>query len=261
MARMAVAVLALVLAAAPAFADVTVKYTMSGKGMMGMAGTVNSTTMIKGNKMRSEAMVGNTQSVSIIDLDKQQMITLDLKKKEAEVLDLAKFNAELADKVGASNAQVSIKPSGETKELLGQSCKGYTVSISMPMTMGEGMSMTMSMGGPMFLAIGAPGSNDFAAFYRAAAEKGFFFTDPKQAKAQPAQAKSMAEMYKAVADLKGVMYEQVMDIKIQGEGPMAAMMSKMGSQSMTMTATSVATDALSDDLFGIPAGFKVKNAK
>ncbi|MCU0974645.1 MAG: hypothetical protein MUF80_11955, partial [Burkholderiales bacterium] len=67
MARMAVTVLALVLAAAPAFADVTVKYTMSGKGMMGMAGTVNSTTMIKGNKMRSEAMVGNTQSVSIID--------------------------------------------------------------------------------------------------------------------------------------------------------------------------------------------------
>lgn len=39
---------------------------------------------------------------------------------------------------------------------------------------------------------------------------------------------------------------------------MASMMSKMGSSSMTITATSVSTDPLSDDLFAIPAGYKVK---
>lgn len=259
MTRVAVALLALFLAAPPAFADVTVKYQTSGKGMMGMAGNFESTTSIKGHKMRSEATVGGNLTITIMDLDKQQMITLNPKKKEAEVLDLTKFNEELADKLGASNAKVSVKANGETKQVLGVSCKGYTVSISMPMDMGEGMSMTMNMGGPMFLAAGAPGSSDFAAFYRAAAEKGFFFTNAQQAKAQPAQAKGMAEMYKAVADLNGVMYEQVMDIKMQGEGPMAAMMAKMGSSSLTITATSVSTDALSDDMFAIPAGYKVKN--
>lgn len=259
MTRVAAAVLAFILAAAPAFADVTVKYTTSGKGMMGMAGNIETTTSIKGNKMRSEAVVAGNQSITIMDLDKQQMITLNPKKKEAEVLDLATFNAELADKVGTANATASVKATGETKQLLGVACKGYAVDISMPMTMGEGMTMTMSMGGPMFLAVGAPGSKDFSAFYKAAAQKGFFFTNAQQAKAQPAQAKGMAEMYKAMADLDGVLYEQVMDIKIQGEGPMAAMMSKMGSQSMTVTATSVSTDALAEELFAIPAGYKVKN--
>lgn len=259
MVRMTVAVLALVLAAAPAFADVTVKYTSSGKGMMGMAGNFESTTMIKGSKMRSEATVGGNLSITIMDLDKQQMITLNPKKKEAEVLDLTKFNAELADKIGTTNATASVKANGETKQLLGVACKGYDVSISMPMTVGEGMNMTMAMGGPMWLAVGVPGSSDFSAFYKAAAQKGFFFTNAQQAKAQPQQAKGMAEMYKAVAELNGVLYEQVMDIKIQGEGPMASMMSKMGSSSLTMTATSVSTDALSDDLFAIPAGYKVKS--
>lgn len=258
MARFAVAVLALILAAAPAYADVTVKYTTSGKGMMGMAGNFESTTMIKGSKMRTEATVMGNQTVTIMDLDKQQMITLNPKKKEAEVLDLTKFNEELTDKIGAANATASVKANGETKQVLGVACKGYDVNISMPMAMGEGMNMTMNMGGPMWLAVGAPGSSDFSAFYKAAAQKGFFFTDPKQAKAQPAQAKGMAEMYKEVAALNGIMYEQVMDIKIQGEGPMASMMSKMGSSSMTITATSVSTDPLSDDLFAIPAGYKVK---
>ena len=39
--------------AAPAFADVTMKSTIVGKGM-GMGGTMTSTTFIKGTKMRSD---------------------------------------------------------------------------------------------------------------------------------------------------------------------------------------------------------------
>lgn len=259
MKRLAVAAVFLLVATSLAFADVTVKYTTTGKGMMGMAGNIDTTTSIKGNKMRSEATIGGNLTITIMDLDAQQMITLNPKKKEAEVLDLNKFNQELAQKIGTSEAQVSIAPNGETKQVLGQSCTGYIVSILMPMDMGEGMSMTMGMGGPMWLAVGAPGSADFSAFYKTAAQKGFFFTNAQQAKAQPAQAKGLAEMYKAVADLKGVVYEQVMDIKIKGEGPMAAMMSKMGSSSMTITATSVSTDDLPADMFAIPAGYKVKN--
>ena len=258
MKRLAVAAVFLLVATSLAFADVTVKYTTKGKGMMGMAGDIDTTTSIKGNKMRSEATIGGNLTITIMDLDAQQMITLNPKKKEAEVLDLDKFNEELAKTIGAADAEVSITPNGETKQVLGQSCAGYVVNISMPMEMG-GMSMTMSMGGPMWLAVGAPGSDDFSAFYKTAAQKGFFFTNAQQAKAQPAQAKGMAEMYKAVAELKGVVYEQVMDIKIKGEGPMASMMSKMGSSSMTITATSVSTDDLPADMFAIPAGYKVKN--
>jgi len=259
MARARAALLYLVLASAPAWADVTVTYTTTGKGLMGMAGTFETTTSIKGHKMRSEATVGGDPVITILDADTQQMISINPKKKEAEIIDLVKLNAEMAEKVGTAEAQVSVTPNGETRQVLGQSCAGYTVRITMPMNMAQGMSMTMQMGGPMFLAAGAPGSADFSAFYRAAAERGLVFTSAQQAEAQPVQAKGMAEMYRAIADLDGIPYEQVIDISMQGAGPMAAMMSRMGGASMTITATAVSTDALSDDLFTIPAEFKVKN--
>ena len=250
--------LALLFTATSAFADVTVKYVTTGKGMMGMGGNFESSTSIKGNKMRTEATVGGEATITVLDLDTQQMISINPKKKEAEILDLNKFNADLEKTVGAAEAKVSVKANGQQKEILGRSCTGYTVSIAMPMSMGEGMQMTMVMTGPMWLAPGVPGSDDFSAFYRAAAQKGFFFTNPQQAKAQPAQAKGMAEMYKAVAELRGIVYEQEINIKIEGEGPMAAMMAKMGGSAMTMTVTSVATEALSADLFAVPAGYKTK---
>lgn len=259
MVRATVAVVLGLLAVSTAWADVTVTYTTTGKGLMGMAGTFETTTSIKGHKMRSTSTIGGDETITIMDVDAQQMITINPKKREAEILDLAKFNADLAGKVGAAGAQVSVTPNGETRQLLGQSCAGYAVSIAMPMTMGPGMAMTMQMSGPMFLATGAPGAADFSAFYRAAAEQGFIFTNAQQATAQPAQAKGMAEMYRAIADLNGIPYEQVIDISMQGSGPMAAMMSRMGNASMAVTATAVSTDALSDDLFAIPAGFKVKN--
>jgi hypothetical protein len=43
--------------ASPAFADVTVKQTTTGKGL-GMSGTTTGTVYIKGNKMRADTVAG-----------------------------------------------------------------------------------------------------------------------------------------------------------------------------------------------------------
>ena len=45
--------------ASPSFADVTVKSTVVGKGM-GMGGTMATTTFIKGTKMRTDTVMGDT---------------------------------------------------------------------------------------------------------------------------------------------------------------------------------------------------------
>jgi hypothetical protein len=42
---------------------------------------------------------------------------------------------------------------------------------------------------------------------------------------------------------------------------MAAMMAKMGGMTATTTVQSVATDALADDLFAPPAGYKLNTRK
>ncbi|MEK6630362.1 MAG: DUF4412 domain-containing protein [Acidobacteriota bacterium] len=253
MKRFLLGMAAVALVAVPLHADVTVKATQSGKMMM-TSGNGQVITYIKGLKMRTEMQIGNDVIVSILDLDAQKSIMLNTKKREAEVYDIQKIAADLQKSVGTAEATMSFKANGQTKQIAGENCSGYDITISMPTQM-EGMTITM--GGPAWIAKGAAGGADFAAFFKAAASKGFFFSDPQQAKAQPAQAKGMAEMYRAIAETGGVLYAQELNMSFEG-GPMAGMMNKMGAMNIATTVTSVSTEALADDLFKVPADYKVK---
>jgi hypothetical protein len=159
--------------------------------------------------------------------------------------------------------KASVKPTGQTKQVAGQNANGYEMSISMPTTIGDpknGMAMPVTLAGPIWVVKGAPGTADYLRFYKAAAEKGWIFTDPNAAKRSPGQARAMAEMYNQLAATGGVPYETEMNIKMGGEGPMAAMMEKMGGMSSTTIVQSSDTATLAADLFAPPAGYKL-NAK
>ena len=56
-------------------------------------------------------------------------------------------------------------------------------------------------------------------------------------------------------------YVTDMEIKMEGEGPMAAMLAKMGGMTMSTTVESVAVGALADELFAAPAGYKLNARK
>jgi threonine dehydratase len=113
----------------------------------------------------------------------------------------------------------------------------------------------------MWIVKDAPGTAEYLGFYKAAVDKGWFFTDPRAAKAQPGQAKAMAEMQRQLASTGGIPYEQEVTVKMSGDGPMAGMLAKMGNISSTTTITGVDTGALAADLFAVPAGYKLKEQK
>ena len=121
--------------------------------------------------------------------------------------------------------------------------------------------MTVTLAGPVWIVKNAPGSADYARFYRAAVEKGGIFSDPRGAKAQPGQAKAMAEMYRQMAEIGGIPYATDMQIKMSGSGPMAGLLSRMGNMTMTTTVEGVEVGPLADDLFAPPAGYKVSQKK
>jgi hypothetical protein len=262
MKRAILAVLVGIGSAATAHADVTVKQTTAGKGL-GMGGTFQTTMYIKGMKMRSDAVNGDTTRTTIFDVENQKMYIFDSKKKEADVWDMAAFGAEVGKSVDTSEMHASFKPNGQTKQVGGKAANGYDMEISVPTTMGGsgGMKMIVTLKGPAWVVKGAPGTEDYMRFYKGAVEKGWIFTDPRAAKGQPGQAKAMAEMYKQLAASGGVPYEQEMEIKLSGDGPMAAMMAKMGGMSMTTTVESVDTAAVAADLFAPPPGYKLNQKK
>ena len=262
MSRLILVTIATLSLATPSFADVTIKSTTTGKGL-GMSGTMPATVYIKGNKMRTDTVSGDTTRSVIFDLDTQKMISFDSKKKEADVFDMQTLSAEVSKNVQTSDMQASVKPNGKTKTIAGKTAAGYDAEITVPATMGgaNGMKMTVYLTGPMWIVKGAPGAAEYMSFYTNAVEKGWFFTDPRAAKGQPGQAKAMAEMYRQLAATGGIPYEQEMNIKMGGEGPMAGLMAKMGNITMTTSVSSVEAGPVSAELFTPPAGYKLKEQK
>jgi len=255
------AVLALGLAM-PAFADVTLKQTTTGKGM-GMSGTTGGTTYIKGGKMRTDVVMGDKTMTTIFDVDTQKMYSFDSKKKEADVFDMAAVGAELSKSVDMSSAKASFKPNGQKKEISGKSAAGYDMQVSMDAAMGgsKEMSMTVTLQGPVWIVADAPGAADYARFYKTAVEKGWIFSDPRAAKAQPGQAKAMAEMYNQIAATGGIPYQTEIQIKLGGGGPMGGLLAKMGNVTMTTTLDAVEVGPVAEDLFAPPAGYKLNEKK
>jgi len=259
--RMLPAVFALVMLA-PAQADVTIKATATGKGL-GMSGDTSNVTYIKGLKMRSEASSGKASNVTIFDVDAQKMYILNDKKKEVDVWDMGAFGEQMSKSVPAEGVRASMTPNGQTKTIQGLTADGYTVEIVVPATIGGpgGLPMTMLLGGVTWIVKDAPGAADYAAFYKGAAEKGWIFSDPRAAQGAPGQAKAMARMYAEFAQIGGLPYEANMDIKVEGDGPVAAMMARMGGVTTTTIIDSVETAPLDDALFQVPADYTLKERK
>jgi hypothetical protein len=252
----------LAVCAAPAGADVTIKQTTTGKGM-GMGGTMPGVAYIKGLKMRSEIVMGDSTRVTIFDVEAQKMYSFDTTKKEADVWDMQSFGAEMSKAVDVSAMTSSLKPNGQTKQLGGQAAIGYDMEVTVPSQMGGpgGPKIIVKMVGPMWVVKDAPGTREYLGFYRAAVEKGWIFSDPRAAKGSPGQAKAMAEIYKQLSETGGVPYQTDMQIKLDGEGPMAAMMAKMGGMTSSTVVESIITGPLADDLFAPPAGYKLNSRK
>jgi hypothetical protein len=245
-----------------AWADVTIRSIMDGK-VLGFARKAPSTTYIKGNKMRSDADLGKYVQSTIFDLDTQKMYFFDSRKDEVEVWDVAAFAGEINKSVDTSGMKTSFTPNAQTKDIGGQHADGYNVEMSVPFAMGGagGPAMQMSMTGVTWVVKDAPGTVDYARFYKAAAEKGWVFSNPAAAKAQPGQARAMSEMYREIAAVGGIPYEMSMDMQLkQGDvginpiGMLSGLLGRSGNGLMTTTVESIETGALSDDLFTPPAG-------
>jgi len=256
------AAIAALAVAVPARADLKVTENTTGKGL-GLTGNISSTTYIKGLKMRVDTMRGDKVESMIFDVANQKLYSFDSKKKEADVWDMAAFAAELGKSVDTSSTKASLKPNGQTKQIGGRAADGYDMEISMAAGLGgsKDMIMTVTLQGPVWIVKNAPGAADYGRFFKAAAEKGWIFGDPRAAKAQPGQARATAEMYKQLADTGGIAYETDMQIKLSGSGPMAGLFAKMGNVSMLTVVDSVDAAALPDDLFAPPAGYKVSPKK
>jgi hypothetical protein len=253
---------ALVAVCSTAFADVTVTTQTTGKASI-LNVTGEGVTRIKGKRQRTDNTIkGKLQSL-IIDIDGRRFVDLDDKKKSATVTSLDDI-AEQLQKSGVGTIDAKLTKTPQTKQIAGRSCEVHDISLSLPFSptgnSGDGMDLTMQLSGTVCLAKDVPGLADYQAFYRAAADSGFIFGDPRMAKSPTgaAQAKAYAALTRKMADA-GMALESHVIIDAAGGGPMAAMMGRLAKSDITTTVTKIESGELPADAFDIPAGYKVKN--
>lgn len=240
----------------PAAADVTLSGHSSMKGGSFSAEGAT-TTFIKGTKMRIDSTFRGDLTSTIFDVDGQKMISINHKKMEAEVFEMATFKKSMAA-IDDKSVDVTFVATGGSKTIAGEVCDGYTMAITLPLKqegMPEGLSIVLT--GPVFVSKKSAARDEYSAFYAGAIEKGFFFTSPAQAKAQPGVAKAFAALYGEMAKA-GVAYETTMQIKFEGGGMVGSMLNKMTGSNVTTSYTSVSSDPIADSQFEIPADYKVK---
>ncbi len=237
------------LSAAPACADVTVTMSIS----MNVGPIVTSgegSILIKGPKVRSDAKVMSQDVSTLLDAAGKQMLLLNHVTKEVTVFDPQQAMAGLPVTFG--EVQASVKPLGQTKEILGRVCQGFTVEIVMPMTMG-GETLTMKVTGPVWLAKDGPGVAEYRSAQKALADAGLSMSPFGQGPT----VKGMIEVAKALADA-GIAMEQEIHITVEGTGQMAQMMGQMGNMTMKMAVTAISTDPIPDARFQVPEGYTKK---
>jgi hypothetical protein len=241
----------LVCAVPRASADLGMTMTLT-MNMGGGSMVINSEmqTRIKASKMRADVkLMGQDMSV-LFDQGTKQVLMINHATKEISNTDPGALAAN--NPVAFGEAAVSMKPTGETKELLGRACQGYAIEMTVPMTVGA-ETITMRMSGTIWIADKGPGVEEYKALSRAAAESGF----STSFMAQGPTMKGMVEMQKTMAEA-GIPMSQEFRMSLEGTGQAAAMMGQMGNMVMTMTVTSISTDAVADEVFAEPAGYTKK---
>ena len=220
---------------------------------MGRTLTAETITYIHGGFMRVETRMDGHDQVTILDVDARTFTILDPAAREAIVTDAATRGGP-ADSSEAPT--VELTPTGESKEMAGLTCEGYTLKVTMPMAMGQ-ETATLTMSGPVWTAKNAPGAQEYAAFLERAAAAGVILGDPRAARAQPAQARGTSDLLEKMGRA-GVPCGSDFQMSVAGAGPMAATMGRMGGSEMKVETTSVATTPVDPDLFVIPQGYTIK---
>jgi len=234
-----------------AFADVTLKTTMTVAGPTSLEAATD--VRLKGTKMRAD-LKGGSQDLSVLaDLATRERLLVNHVTKEIQPFD--PFGAAAALPLKMGEPTVSVKPTTEKREILGRQCQGFSVNVSVPITLGA-ETLTLLIAGPAWVAVDGPGVAEYQRFFKAAAAGEGIATMPL---GQGPQGRALVEMQNRIGAL-GIPLEHEMRVSMQGGGQMAA---AMGQKDVVMTSrvTEISTAPVADDVFAAPAGYTRKQER
>lgn len=254
-------------------ADLTFVQTMTFEGpmaaMMPSNEPMTMTTYVKGTRSRTDMKMMGMSMSSITDVRAKQVTLLNHAEKTAQVLSTA--TPLVNPNTPMPSFDVSFKTTGQTREIDGVSTNEHVFTVAMNMGEMSGGQMPpeaaqmmkdvrLVMNGSIWIAKGGPGSAEYMAFQKAAVDANLSAMLGSILGGQPGKsAGGLDKVFAAISEAPGLPYLTEISMSVEGTGPMVDMMKQqMSGMKMIQKTTKITTDAISDDLFTVPADYTKK---
>ena len=234
-------------------ADVLIKETIHVEARGKTTDGARSTS-VKGRQMRLESAVGDEATVTVYDLQAGQTLALDAKKRRAEIRDIAARAAQLQKKYPREQTEVAVKATGVSKSIAGVSCDEHTFTVRVPLL--KDGSVALLMQGSAWVAMAAPGVDEYAAFATSAIEHDLVLGVASGNVLMLALNRAQTELYRALSGLHGIPFLVDLTTAVDGHGVIASLAGKVMTATRITTVTDVIVGPVPDDSFRIPARWK-----
>ena len=231
------------------------------------------TTRLKGSKGRVDIDFMGNKITTITDIEKKQVILLNEADKTAIVHDTttAAVPAAVDPAMPVPKIDTTVKATGKSQTIDGVPCDEhvFTITIGMGELTGGGQTkpepgspaemmkdVKLVMNGSSWVAKGGPGAEEVMAFQKTATAQGLDWVLRGGLPGQ--QVQGMDKLLAAFSATPGVAYLTEINMTFEGTGPMVDMMKQMGAMKLTQKVTSIKTDTIADDVFIVPADYKVE---
>jgi hypothetical protein len=214
---------------------------------------------------QAEAPLGTQTLSTIVDIEAKEIVVLNYAEKTAQI--------HTADKVPPvpegfvmPKFDASLKRTGQTRLIAGARCEEHVFAMSvsmaemaaspkMPAEAAEMLKdMRMIMNGSLWVAKSGPGVAEYVAFQTASAKQSM----AAAIRAIPGMGSSgFDRLIESFSGAAGLPYLTEMTMVIEGGGELAPMLKQLGEMKMTSRVTEVSTEPLADDLFKVPADYKI----
>lgn len=278
--------------AASLTANADFSYTTTQKMTGGSMGAMIGAAVDRVNKVcfKGQKMVtSSADGAVIIDFEAQTITSVNNTQKTYTV----KKISDLVAGGAAANADISadVKETGQTKSVNGFNANEVVVTMSTDIEMGRGAPpLKMQLEMDMWVSTDVPGAGEAHAFYRKNAAN-FPWAALAAGSGNASMQKAIAQMQRKMAEMEGVVVEQVIRVKPgaaaqvpqmtpeqqaqmqaasksggQNSAAMQQMMANMGRggsaggsgslMEMTVDSSGFSTADVPDSVFAIPAGYK-----
>jgi hypothetical protein len=277
MRRLAGILLIAAMAAAPVLADVTITTVTTIEGAMVSAGTGGMTprvvVRISGTKSRMDIDTGDQVLATISDTATNQAYLLRPDDKTALLLQPETATSADARAAVVAGIDASVTPTGQKREIGGVSCDEYAVTMKLDLAAvaGGGSALPpeaasmlkdvyLHVTGSIWAAKDAPGVAEYVAFQKTAARLAAAAAGRTVSggAAGPAPIPSgMDRLLTGFPEASGIPYLTELTTKLEGTGPLVALLQQMGQMKINGKVESVSTEAVPADLFNVPEGYTI----